>query len=82
MDKKELMEIIKAVNLIPVFCHTNLDDYKSSLWPKFLVCRPIEGDNIEDSQGRHLKIVRITHKDNYSTNSNAYFYYLDIELWK
>jgi len=82
MDKKELMEIIKAVNLIPVFCHTNLDDYKSSLWPKFLVCRPMEGDCIEDSQGRHLKVVKIMHKYHYNINNEDYSYYLDLELWK
>ena len=82
MDKKELMKTLKVVNLIPVYCHTNLDDYGLSVWPEFLVCRPIEGDYIVDSQGKHLKIVRIKHEKSYSNVIKDDMYHLDIELGK
>lgn len=46
--------------MVPVHCHTNLDDAKGQEWPSQLPCRPIVGDVIQSKAGLELKVVAIT----------------------
>lgn len=63
--------------MIPVFCHTNIDEFKKEEWPKEFLCRPIVGDCVQSKDGALLKIVRIIHCGKSKFDSSIV---LDIEL--
>ncbi len=69
--------------LVPVSCHTNLDDFRGLRWPK-LMYNPQVGQYVEAECGRYLKIVRITHvqlsSERRLTNEYPNGVYLSIEL--
>jgi hypothetical protein len=62
---------------IPVFCFTNLDDYRGERWPNYFISPPQKGDYVFSKSGKKLKIVSINHKMDRDDES-----YLEIELWK
>ena len=66
--------------MIPVNCHTNLDEFVNANWPKQFCCRPKVGDYVKASNGKRLKIVSITHivGDSFGVNEPM----LSIELYK
>lgn len=68
----------KGNKMIKVICQTNLDDYQKEYWPDFMSCRPQLGDWVRSRSGRELKIVKITHATNKTTEQPM----LLIELWK
>jgi len=47
--------------MIKVHCRTNLDNFKSVVWPKQFCCRPVIGDFVQTGSGVRLKICEITH---------------------
>jgi hypothetical protein len=69
--------------LIPVSCHTNLDEYKIDKWPTFMY-NPKVGDSVVAESGRKLRIVQITHKElPEGSLSYSYFHkgvYVQVEL--
>jgi hypothetical protein len=69
--------------LIPVSCHTNLDECKGLSWPTSMY-NPKVGDTVEAKCGRRLYIVGITHKQIFDNRYNYNNYpdgvYLSVEL--
>lgn len=49
---------------INVWCHTNIDEFHTQIWPSKVACRPMVGDFIESKDGTTLRIVRIVHSQN------------------
>lgn len=56
--------------MIKVTCHTNLDGYAHSEWPRQTVALPRVGDFIQSSSGKKLQIVQVTHC--YDPSEGAY----------
>lgn len=50
---------------IKVKCFTNLDEYKFTKWPDYLPVKPQVGEYIGSSSGNKLKIITITHYQEY-----------------
>jgi hypothetical protein len=49
-------------DMIPVECHTNVDDLRMKKWPTVMACRPIMGDRVQSQDGARVAyVVGITH---------------------
>ena len=69
------------VDLIPVHCFTNLDDFRQEKWPDTMTCRPLVGDSVSADSGKRLKIVRITHMPGrHRSGISSHGPYLKLEL--
>jgi len=49
------------MNVIRGCCYTNLDEYKSEVWPSQFVSVPLVGARIESRSGKKLTVSSITH---------------------
>lgn len=57
----------ESVQIIHVFCFTNLDKWREVTWPHEMAARPMVGDYVEGVCGDkmpRLKIIAITHRWN------------------
>lgn len=68
------------MNWIKVYCHTNLDEFAYETWPKVLTCRPDVGDYVRSNSGKTLKVVRVVHTMEITSNSERPC--LEVELHK
>jgi len=63
---------------IRVNCRTNLDDYRTQVWPDYVLCTPEVGHYVKSGSGKVLKICRIIHCWNRSHDEP----YIELELTK
>lgn len=58
--------------LVKVKCITNLNSYKSEVWPTELVCIPQIGNVVESLSGRMLEITKVIHSTETIKGSDGY----------
>lgn len=61
---------------IKVSCFTNLDDFRTVEWPKYMIAMPRIGDRVEGIQGNFrptLRVISVTHhmSKEYVDDSNS-----------